>query len=200
VVPAVQGQVKSGENPRVGTSAGTPDDQTLSAIALLEHRTVSSRTDRCCEAFGNTVRGQSRASSAKSNPNLKGELIRHLNEDSKMSGFDFGLQFLDADRMTYWGKCRDANFWIENASLESNKRKHLSTRSHALPFYRSRNFRWMVGRQALDVRAGTDDRRPVSPDVQGVPAESEVGQLQRGSGAGSAHQPRRQVTHGRSEL
>ena len=152
------------------------------------------------KAFGNTVRGQSGASSAKSNPNLKGELIRHLNEDSKMSGFDFGLQFLDADRMTYWGKCRDANFWIENASLESNKRKHLSTRSHALPFYRSRNFRWMVGRQAVDVRAGTDDRRPVSPDVQGVPAESEVGQLQRGSGAGSAHEPRRQVTHGRSEL
>jgi hypothetical protein len=49
---------------------------------------------------------------------LQDELIRHLQEDSKMSGFDFGLQFLDADRMTYWGKRRDTSFWIENASVE----------------------------------------------------------------------------------
>ena len=55
----------------------------------------------------------------KANPNaLQEELIRHLMEDSKMSSFDFGLQFLDAGRMTYWGKRRDANFWIENASIE----------------------------------------------------------------------------------
>ena len=55
----------------------------------------------------------------KSNPNaLQDDLIRHLKEDSEMSGFDFGLQFLDASRMTYWGKRRDANFWIENASVE----------------------------------------------------------------------------------
>jgi hypothetical protein len=58
----------------------------------------------------------------KSNPNgLQDELIRHLNEDSKMSGFDFGLQFLDADTMTYWGNRRDANFWIENASVVWNE-------------------------------------------------------------------------------
>jgi len=49
---------------------------------------------------------------------LQDELIRHLNEDSQMSGFDLGIQFLDADRMTYWGKRRDASFWIENASVE----------------------------------------------------------------------------------
>jgi len=30
-----------------------------------------------------------------------------------MSAFDFGVQFLDVDKMTYWGKCRDASFWIE---------------------------------------------------------------------------------------
>jgi hypothetical protein len=55
----------------------------------------------------------------RNNPNaLHDELIRHLMEDSKMSGFDFGLQFLDADRMTYWGKRRDANFWTENASIK----------------------------------------------------------------------------------
>jgi hypothetical protein len=52
------------------------------------------------------------------NPNaLQDELIRHLKEDSTMSNFDFGLQFLDVDKMTYWGKRRDANFWIENASV-----------------------------------------------------------------------------------
>jgi hypothetical protein len=56
------------------------------------------------------------------NPNgLQDELIRHLNEDSKMSSFDFGVQFLDTDRMTYWGKRRDANFWIENASVKWNE-------------------------------------------------------------------------------
>jgi hypothetical protein len=56
------------------------------------------------------------------NPNaLQDELIRHLNEDSTMSAFDFGLQFLDADRMTYWGKRQDANFWIENASVAWNE-------------------------------------------------------------------------------
>jgi hypothetical protein len=55
----------------------------------------------------------------KSNPNgLQDELIRHVQEDNKMSTFDFGVQFLDADRMTYWGKHHDANFWIENASVE----------------------------------------------------------------------------------
>ncbi len=58
----------------------------------------------------------------RSNPNaMQEELIRHLTEDRRMSGFDFGLQFLDADRMTYWGKRQDANFWIENASVEWNE-------------------------------------------------------------------------------
>lgn len=49
---------------------------------------------------------------------LQDEVVRHLTEDTKMSGFDFGVQFLDTGRMTYWGKRRDANFWIENASVE----------------------------------------------------------------------------------
>ena len=58
----------------------------------------------------------------RSNPNgLRDELIRHLNEDSKMSRFDFGVQFLDIGKMTYWGKRHDANFWIENASVEWNE-------------------------------------------------------------------------------
>ena len=55
----------------------------------------------------------------RGNPNaLQDELVRHLKEDGKTSGFDFGVQFLDADKMTYWGKRYDANFWIENASLD----------------------------------------------------------------------------------
>jgi hypothetical protein len=58
----------------------------------------------------------------RSNPNgLQDELARHLREDIKMSSFDFGVQFLDPNRMTYWDKCRDANFWIENASVEWNE-------------------------------------------------------------------------------
>lgn len=58
----------------------------------------------------------------RSNPNgLQDELIRHVTEDGKMGSFDFGVQFLDAERMTYWGKRQDANFWIENASVEWNE-------------------------------------------------------------------------------
>src|SRR6267154_4903373 len=55
----------------------------------------------------------------KSNPKgLQDELTRHIREDGQMSQFDFGVQFLDAGKMTYWGKTRDANFWTENASVE----------------------------------------------------------------------------------
>jgi len=55
----------------------------------------------------------------KGNPKgLQDELTRHITEDSQMSRFDFAVQFLDAARMTYWGQKRDANFWIENASVE----------------------------------------------------------------------------------
>jgi len=58
----------------------------------------------------------------RNNPNgLQDELIRHVKEDGGMSSFDFGLQFLDPERMTYWGKHLDANFWIENASVEWNE-------------------------------------------------------------------------------
>jgi hypothetical protein len=35
-----------------------------------------------------------------------------------MSTFDFGVQFLDIGRMTYWGKHYDPSFRIENASVE----------------------------------------------------------------------------------
>jgi hypothetical protein len=58
----------------------------------------------------------------KNNPNgLQDELVRHLREDATMSSFDFGVQFLDAVKMKYRGKTRDADFWIDNASIEWNE-------------------------------------------------------------------------------
>jgi hypothetical protein len=54
----------------------------------------------------------------RGNPNgLKDELIRHLAADGQMSSFDFGVQLLNTAKMTYWGQPRDADFWIENASV-----------------------------------------------------------------------------------
>jgi hypothetical protein len=73
----------------------------------------------------------------KTNPKgLQDELIRHLNEDGRMSRFDFGVQLLDVVRMTYWGKRRDANFWIENASVkwkEAEAPFHMVARLTLLP-------------------------------------------------------------------
>jgi hypothetical protein len=73
----------------------------------------------------------------KGNPDsLQEELVRHLNEDSRMSRFEFGLQFLDTTKMTYWGKPRDASFWIENASIDWNERQapfHTVARLTLLP-------------------------------------------------------------------
>jgi hypothetical protein len=60
----------------------------------------------------------------RGNPNaLQDELLRHLNEDGRMSGFDFGVQFLDSERMTYWGTRYDASFFTENASIEWKERQ-----------------------------------------------------------------------------
>jgi hypothetical protein len=67
---------------------------------------------------------------------LQDELVRHLDEDGTMSSFDFGLQFLDTGKMTYWGKRRDASFWIENASVEWNEAQapfHMVARLTLLP-------------------------------------------------------------------
>jgi len=49
---------------------------------------------------------------------LEEELCRHVTEDSQMSSFEFGVQLLDVDRMTYWGRRRESRFWIENATVE----------------------------------------------------------------------------------
>jgi len=49
---------------------------------------------------------------------LQDELARHVDDDLQMSCFDFGLQLLDVDAMTYFGRRRTPAFWIENASVE----------------------------------------------------------------------------------
>jgi hypothetical protein len=69
-----------------------------------------------------------RALQKKDPRGLQSELIRHVTEDSRLSWFDFAVQFLDPGKMTYWGKRRDADFWIENASVEWNEAD--------APFYR----------------------------------------------------------------
>lgn len=73
----------------------------------------------------------------RSNPNaLKDELIRHIDNDAQMSSFDFGVQFLNTEKMTYWGKPRDADFWIENASVAWHEEEapfHVVARLTLLP-------------------------------------------------------------------
>jgi hypothetical protein len=67
---------------------------------------------------------------------LRDELIRHLNEDATMCAFDFGLQLLDPERMTYQGRRRDAGFWLENAAVEWPEAQapfHLVARLTLLP-------------------------------------------------------------------
>ena len=120
---SVQGQVESAQDPHVGASCRRTRRSSLisnCAIGATCHF-VTGRVDvvkySATPSPDNPARPLQR-----SNPNgLQDELIRHVQEDSKMSSFDFGVQFLDADRMTYWGKRHDANFWIENASVEWNE-------------------------------------------------------------------------------
>jgi hypothetical protein len=52
---------------------------------------------------------------------LRDELMRHLVEDARMSVFDFGVQLLDAERMTHGGRRREPSFWVENASVDWNE-------------------------------------------------------------------------------
>ena len=53
-----------------------------------------------------------------------------------MSSFDFGLQLLDAEAMTFRGQRREPSFWIENASYEWNETEspfHIVGRLTLLP-------------------------------------------------------------------
>ena len=67
---------------------------------------------------------------------LQDELVRHVNEDERMSEFEFGLQLLDPARMTYRGRTQDPSFWVENAAIEWNEQEapfHVVARLRLLP-------------------------------------------------------------------
>jgi hypothetical protein len=91
----------------------------------------------------------------RDNPNaLQEEMSRHIGEDLAMSGFDFGVQFLDPSRMTYWGKHYPASFWTENASIDWKESQ--------APFH-------SVGRLTILAKSqlSTDEAALVSFDVTG---------------------------------
>jgi hypothetical protein len=109
----------------------------------------------------------------KTNPNgLQDELIRHVQEDSRMSTFDFGVQFLDPGRMTYWGKRYDSSFWIENASVEWKESE--------APFHTVARLTLIWGSHL-----GPDESRAVYFDVTGnsSPESKPVGSINRARGA-----------------
>ncbi len=107
----------------------------------------------------------------RSSPNaLKDELIRHLTEDNKMSSFDFGVQFLDIDRMTYWGKRQDANFWVENASVEWKESEAPFHTVHGLPCSRTRSFRRMLAKGHISMSPKTQHLTAGPSGVSIVPA------------------------------
>lgn len=60
-----------------------------------------------------------RANTLNQGPNeLSDELIRHVNNDSKMSCFEFQVQFLEPNKMTHNGQAMPNSYWIENALVE----------------------------------------------------------------------------------
>jgi hypothetical protein len=99
---------------------------------------------------------------------LQDELTRHLKKDEKMSSFDFGIQFLNVEKMTYYGKHYDVNFWIENASVEWKESE--------APFIKT-------GRLTLlpNSRLSEEDSEKVSFDVRGnaMPDSEPVGSINR---------------------
>ncbi|MEO7136000.1 MAG: di-heme-cytochrome C peroxidase [Vicinamibacterales bacterium] len=52
---------------------------------------------------------------------LGDHLVAHVNGGGEMRAFDFGLQFLDAERLTHAGRTHEPSYWIENASIEWNE-------------------------------------------------------------------------------
>jgi len=94
---------------------------------------------------------------------LQDELIRHLNDDAQMSSFDFAVQFLDADALTYWGRRRAISFWIENAAVEWKERQapfHVVGRLTLLP--RSQYPQHIAEAMHIDVTEhSTPDSRPL---------------------------------------
>jgi hypothetical protein len=143
--------------------------RTLTLVAIQSHQTIKpyqllrygSNTPFChgiqdAVKFSATpLSDNSSQSLHRGNQNaLQEEMSRHVSEDLAMSGFEFGVQFLDPSRMTYWGKHYPANFWTENASIDWKETE--------APFH-------AVGRLTLLAKSqlSTDEAASVSFDVTG---------------------------------
>jgi hypothetical protein len=75
---------------------------------------------------------------------LRNELVRHVNEDSKMSCFEFQVQLLEADKMSHglFRKKEPEYWWVENSETTWNEDQS--------PFY-------PVGRLTLSAKSVVDD-------------------------------------------
>ncbi len=102
---------------------------------------------------------------------LRDELIRHLNEDVTMSAFEFGVQFLDTQRMTYQGTRRDAEFWIENASIEWPE--------HQAPFHTIARLTLVSGSQLTKEAC---ERMYIDVNEHSTPDHRPVGRINRARG------------------
>jgi hypothetical protein len=135
---AVFGRVFSARNEAVGTASLSVEDQAIYALtkrAVLDQQRQPVRPYQQLRYWSNvpfrhgpddivkysaSPLGTNHAAPLEvlSPKALVQELRRHVNEDPLMSAFDFGVQFLDLERMTHDGGTRDAAFWIENASVD----------------------------------------------------------------------------------
>lgn len=65
------------------------------------------------------IPGENPARPLQPGPNrLQDEIVRHVNEDDRMSEFTFSLQLLEPEKMTHEGERREPSFWVENAAIE----------------------------------------------------------------------------------
>ena len=91
----------SGRSPWLSFSRD--NGEALSAASLLEQRSVSARRNGLRQTVGLAVPSNPARPLKRNNSDaLRDELARHVEEDDVMSSFDFGLQLLDVERMTYW--------------------------------------------------------------------------------------------------
>jgi catalase len=105
----------------------------------------------------------------KKNKNcLQDDLIKQLQRNTDPCSFDFGIQFLDIDKMTYHGKHYDENFWLENASVEWHESE--------APFYNVARLT-LIPNSALSAEEG----EKISFDVRGnaLPESEPVGSINR---------------------
>jgi hypothetical protein len=102
--------------------------------------------------------------------------VRHLEEDAEMSRFELGLQFLNPEKMTYWGERQDTGFWIENASIKSDETHAPFTPSRGLLSFRARACRsWPAERKLVTGKRAPwqhqsrtmarGGRKPEGPDI-----------------------------------